>query len=101
MIARIYQPSKTAMQSGMAQTRSWVFEYVSQKSKQSDPLTGWIGGSETNLQVKLQFNTLEEAEIYAKSRNIAYRVQQPHKRKRVAKSYADNFKHDRIGAWTH
>ncbi|MGC6472146.1 MAG: ETC complex I subunit [Parvibaculales bacterium] len=101
MFARIYQPAKTAMQSGMAKTKSWIFEYAPEKTKQSDPLTGWVGGSETTVQVRLQFDTLEEAEAYAKSKGVAYRVQKPHKRGRVSKSYSDNFRHDRVGAWTH
>ncbi|MBV9908265.1 MAG: ETC complex I subunit, partial [Hyphomicrobiales bacterium] len=27
MVARIYQPAKTAMQSGRAKTKSWVLDY--------------------------------------------------------------------------
>ena len=101
MFARIYQPAKSAMQSGMAKTKSWIFEYVPEKARKSDPLTGWVGGADTAVQVRLQFDTQAEAEAYAKSKGIAYRVQKPHKRGRVAKSYSDNFKHDRVGSWTH
>ena len=101
MVARIYQPAKSAMQSGMGKTKSWIFEYVPQQKRKSDPLTGWVGAGSTEAQIKLKFDTLEEAVAYAKAHNIAYRVQKPHKRKRVAKSYSDNFKHDRVGMWTH
>jgi hypothetical protein len=101
MSARIYQPAKTAMQSGTAKTRKWVLEFVPAKPKQSDPLMGWIGSSETATQVRLSFPTLDDAKQYAESHGIAYRVMTPHKRKRRTKTYADNFRHDRVSAWTH
>ena len=39
-IARIYLPTKSAMQSGKGKTEKWVLEFVSQKSKYN-PLMGW------------------------------------------------------------
>ena len=43
MVARIYKPSKTAMQSGMAQTKKWVLELEYDMAKSIEPLRmDWI-----------------------------------------------------------
>jgi hypothetical protein len=38
---------------------------------------------------------------YAERNGIAYRLMQPEPRQVVRKSYADNFRFGRKGAWTH
>jgi hypothetical protein len=101
MSARIYQPAKTAMSSGSAKTRHWMLEYSAEKPRRKDPLTGWNSIDETQTQVRLKFDTLEEAQAYAAAKGIAARVDQPREKKRVKKAYADNFKHDRVGPWSH
>mgnify|MGYP001234550985 CR=1 FL=1 len=66
MQARIYKPAKTAMQSGKAKSSNWVLEFVSSPAKRSvDPLMGWTSSADTNSQVKLTFETREEAIAYA------------------------------------
>ena len=57
----IYKPSKTAMQSGKARTKGWVLEHKQTSARKPDPLMGWISASETTNQVKLTFETKEEA----------------------------------------
>jgi hypothetical protein len=52
-------------------------------------------------QVRLFFETKEEAIVYAQENGIPYRVFEPHPRGLVKKSYAENFKYGRIGSWTH
>ena len=37
MLAKIYQPSRSAMQSGPARTRDWVLEFVPADAKSIDP----------------------------------------------------------------
>jgi sugar phosphate isomerase/epimerase len=101
MAARIYRPAKTAMQSGQARTKDWVLEQEPAAPRVIDPLMGWTGSTDTRAQVKLAFDTLEEAVAYAEKHGIAYRVEQPKPRKVIKKSYADNFKFGRIGSWTH
>lgn len=96
MKARIYQPAKTAMSSGMANTRKWVLEYAASGARGKDAFTGWNSIEGTANQVKLKFDTLEEAQAYAAARGIAARVDMPNPRKRRAKSYSDNFRHDRV-----
>ncbi len=100
--AVIYKPSKTSMQSGRGgAAKSWILEFSQETEKKADPLMGWIGGAETLTQVKMKFSEREEAENYAKKHNIPYEVQETKPRKRVIKSYSDNFATDRKESWTH
>jgi len=91
-LARIYKPSKTAMQSGWANTRIWVLEYVPEQKKATDPLMGWAGSGDMRQQIKLQFKTQQEAEKYAKRKGLEYVVLDDRPRRFHPKSYADNFK---------
>lgn len=103
MRARIYQPSKTAMSSGMAKAKGWVLEYAPAAARSIDPLMGWTSSSDTQSQVKLSFDTKEEAIAYARDNGIEATVHEPQKRKANlrARGYAENFAVDRRGAWTH
>jgi len=101
MAARIYKPAKTAMQSGQAKTKVWILEYISEKSRERDPLMGWTSSADTRQQVKLSFDTRQAAEIYAKKNGLAFRVEASKKSLRQKKSYAENFKWGRPQAWTH
>lgn len=101
MTARIYKPAKTAMQSGLAGTKDWVLEYEPAKPRKIDPLMGWTSTADMRAQVRLTFDTREEAIAYAEQNGIPYRLQEPEPRRFIRKSYADNFKFGRIGAWTH
>ena len=65
MRARIFQPPKTAMQSGWAKTQGWAIEFVNGHARVPDPLMGWSGGGDTQTQVKLTFETRQEAIAYA------------------------------------
>ena len=93
--ARIYRPAKTAMQSGRAKTRYWLFEY-DPTPKQIDPLMGWTGSMDTLNQVRLRFPSQEAAVEFAKERGIPYEVEAPHTPRTQAKSYADNFRFDNV-----
>lgn len=95
-LARIYRPSKTAMQSGRWQTRNWILEYEPATRRSPDPLMGWSSAQDTLNQVKLRFPTLEEAVGFATKHGLDYTVIEPHGRTPKAKSYADNFRYDRI-----
>ena len=91
MKARIYQPAKTAVQSGRARTRHWVVEMEPQARKEADPLIGWIGSGDTSQQVQLRFATREEAIAYARRKGLAYELCEPQARVVTPKSYSDNF----------
>ena len=95
-IARIYRPAKTAMQSGRAQTRKWVLEYEPASRRDPDPLMGWSSARDTLNQVRVRFDTLDEARDFADRLGLDYSVVEPHARAPKVKSYADNFRFDRI-----
>jgi len=101
MTARIYKPAKTAMQSGLARTKDWVLEHEPAAAREIDPLMGWTSSADMNAQVKLAFDTKEEAIAFAERNGIPFTVSEPEVRKTVRKTYADNFKFGRIGSWTH
>jgi hypothetical protein len=101
MRARIFQPPKTAMQSGWANTHAWVLEFVNAHARTADPMMGWTGGGDTQTQVKLSFETKDEAIAYAQRNGIEYDLELPQKRRVKPKAYADNFKYGRVENWTH
>ena len=88
--AKIYIPTKTAMQSGLTKTNKWIIEF---KTKDSgvEPLMGWESSTDTLTELKLEFSTKELAIDYAKKNKIDFELIEPQKRKIVKKSYADNF----------
>ncbi len=91
--AKIYIPTKTAMQSGRGKLKKWVLEFVT-KDSSINPLMGWESSTDTLGQVILQFSSKEKAIEYAKANNISYTVIEPEKKEFVIKSYADNFLKD-------
>ncbi len=101
MIARIYKPARTAMQSGEARTKEWVLEFAPASPRKIDPLMGWTSSRDMKAEVELAFDTKEEAIAYAEREGLAYQVFDPLPRRQIRKSYADNFKFGRIGRWTH
>ena len=96
MTARIYKPAKTAMQSGRAKTRDWMLVFDPKAAQRPDPLMGWAGSTDTERQVSLRFHTQEEAVTYCQKRGLDYAVAEPHSSTVKPKSYADNFRTDRV-----
>ena len=88
--AKIYKPTRTAMQSGKRNTKSWFLEFET-LNNYTDPLMGWESSRDTMSEVKLQFSTKDQAIYYAKKNNIDYQIIEPEKRKLVKKSYSNNF----------
>ncbi len=101
MVARIFKPAKTAMQSGEGRTKDWQLEFAPASPREIEPLMGWTGTRDMKAEVHLEFDTKEEAIAYAEREGIAYQVIEPLPRKMIRKTYADNFKFGRIGRWTH
>jgi len=102
MLARIFRPSKNAMQSGKAKTKDWVLEFEPKAARRSDPLMGWTQTSDTeSSQVQLQFDTKEDAVRYAEQHGIAFQLSDDKPAKRIIKAYADNFAFGRKVPWTH
>jgi len=103
MRARIYQPAKTAMQSGTAKAKGWVLEFAPASAREVDPLMGWTSSDDTQSQIRLRFDTRADAEAYAVARGIDYDVTEPKLRKPLIRQrgYGENFATDRKGVWTH
>ena len=101
MLARIYIPAQTAMQSGKANTKEWVLEFEPASARVSDPLMGWTVSSDMNGQVRMLFDTREEAAAYAQRHGIAFEVLAPKQHRRIIRAYADNFAFGRRESWTH
>ncbi len=85
----------------MARTKQWLLVFEQDKPREIEPLMGWTSSGDTRQQVKLSFDTKEEAIAYAEREGIAYRVEEPQESKRRIMSYSDNFKFNRVGPWTH
>ena len=101
MVARIYKPAKTAMQSGTAKTKQWVLDYEPEQPRQVEPLMGWTSSGDMRQQLRLRFDSAEEAVAYCERRGIPYRVFDMKEAGRRGLSYADNFAFNRREAWTH
>ena len=101
MQVRIFQPPKTAMQSGRANTRRWVLEFEPESPRQVEPLMGWTSSSDTKGQLRLWFDSKDEALAYAQKHGLMYTLEEPRKPTVRPKAYADNFSSSRRGRWTH
>ena len=101
MSARIYRPAKTAMQSGVANTRKWVLEYDLAEPRTVEPLMGWTSSGDMRQQLKLRFDTQAEAVAYCERNGIAYQLIEAKTSPRRNIAYSDNFAYKRRDSWTH
>ena len=92
MTARIYQKPKNAMQSGKALTDEWILEFEESEARRADPLMGWTGSSDTQVQVRINFPDKEAAKAYAAKHGIAARVHATPPKSLKLQAYADNFR---------
>jgi len=88
--AKIYIPTKSAMQSAIGNAKKWILEFETQDTG-INPLMGWETSTDTMSEVKLEFDSKELAIDFAKKNNIEYYIIEPQKRRIVKKSYTDNF----------
>jgi len=101
MQVRIFKPSKTAMQSGRAKTGQWVIEPERSARLDPEPLMGWVSSRDTLNQIRLKFDSREDAIAYARKQGWQYIVDSAHERRIKPKAYADNFRYDRLVPWSH
>jgi hypothetical protein len=101
MFARIYKPARTAMQSGSAASERWLLEFEPEMRKAADPLMGYTSTADMRRQVRLAFDSAEQAVAYAEKHGIPYRVFDPKEPAPKKLSYADNFRYGRPQPWTH
>jgi len=88
--AIIYKPSKSVMQSGDKKYNKWSLEFITENPG-INPLMGWESSTDTYDELKLEFNNKEMAIEYAKKNNINYEIIEPNIKKKIKKSYAENF----------
>ena len=101
MTIKIYKPTKTAMQSGLRNTKQWLAEYISDSDNAKDNLMGWTSSVDTKPQIKIFFDTKDKAIEWAKHNNYQYFVEEPMIRKLKIKSYSSNFDMNKKESWTH
>ena len=103
MVARIFKTSKTAMQSGTGNADQWFLEFDQKDHKPIDQVMSWVGSSDTSSQIKLKFETKEEAIQYAKTNNVLFFIDASiEKKMNIRKNgYGDNFDFNRKRPWTH
>lgn len=82
------------MQSGHGKTSDWVLEYDNQANKAPEPLMGWTASDSTASQVRLHFQSAEDAVAYAEKAGIDYILQPAQNRKVKPRNYGDNFKYE-------
>ena len=100
MLARIYRPAKTAMQSGRAKAKEWVLEFE-RGAVAPESLMGWQSTEDTASQVRLAFDTREEAIDFARRNAIPHQVLEPREPRRIVRAYSDNFSFRRREPWSH
>ena len=88
--AKIYKPTKTAMQSGVKKFDRWHLEFITNDTS-INPLMGWESSDDTYSELNLEFSSKEKAIKYAKKNKINFEVIEPKRRKIIKKSYSNNF----------
>ena len=101
MTIKIYKPTKTSMQSGFKKTKLWLAEYISEVEKVKDTLMGWNSSLDTKEQIRIFFDTKDQAIEWAKKNGEQFIVVEPKERKIKPKNYASNFDMNRKEPWTH
>ena len=95
MEALIYKPAKTAMQSGLANSKQWVLEFAPEVARGIDSLMGWTSSSDMNSQVQVRFSTKEAAQAFAEKHGLPYRIDEPKQRQVQKRAYADNYRYNK------
>jgi hypothetical protein len=101
MLAKIYRPSKNAMQSGRAGAKRWVLEFEANAAALPDALMGWTSSADASGQVRMMFDSKEQAIAFARANNLPHQVTDRPEPKRFPKAYGDNFAFKRREPWSH
>ena len=87
----IYQPAKSAMQSGTSKSKKWCLINTGLSESFNSSEFGWNGTTNPEKKIQLFFKTLEEAKRFASKNQYEFTVVEAQKRKILKKSYAENF----------
>jgi hypothetical protein len=90
--ARILEAERRTTQSGRAAAAPWTLEFERVEPLRPDPLTGWNGSGDTNVQVRLGFPTLDAAIDYCRSKGFDYHVVEAKPVRLKIQAYSDNFR---------
>lgn len=90
--ARIIEEQRKTTQSGRAKDGRWTLEYERQQPLRPDPLTGWAGSGDTNMQIRLSFATKEEALAFARRKGLEVHLVPAAPVSLKLQAYADNFR---------
>jgi len=91
-VARISELDRKTTQSGRANAGLWQLEFERTDPVRPDPLTGWNGSSDTNPQVRITFNTKDEAISYAERHGLDFHLVPAKPVTMKIQAYADNFR---------
>ncbi len=93
-LALISKRPQLGAEHGAGRVKSWQLIFDRQTPLRADPLTGWAGGTGDTRpdQVRLLFDTPEQAIAYCEREGLAYEVKRDPPRPLQLQSYADNFK---------
>jgi hypothetical protein len=90
----IYQPEKSAMQSGAFIGKKWFMKFVNYEEEEGDyifDIMNWEGGRDVLKTIKMEFSSEEEAIAFAKFKGFKYTISKNNERIIKPKSYASNF----------
>ena len=90
--ARIIEVQRRTTQSGRARDGSWTLEFEREEPLRPDPLTGWAGSGDTKTQVRLAFDTKDEAIAYATRKGFDIHLVPAAPVAQKLQAYADNFR---------
>ena len=78
-----------------------MLEFEPASARAPDTLMGWSASADTRGQVRMSFETREEAVAYAQAHGIDFQLAPAHAPRQIVKAYADNFAFQRREPWTH
>ena len=90
--ARIIEEQRKTTQSGKAKAGRWTLEIERTEPLRPDPLTGWSGSGDTETQLRLSFDSKDEALAYAKSKGLEVHLIPAAPTHLKLQAYADNFR---------
>ena len=79
-----------------------MLDYEPEQPRAVEPLMGWTSSGDMRQQLRLSFDTKEEAVAYCERARHSLPDRRAEDRRRAERmSYSDNFAFTRRGAWTH
>ncbi|MEO6580300.1 MAG: NADH dehydrogenase ubiquinone Fe-S protein 4 [Sphingomicrobium sp.] len=90
--ARIIEEQRKTTQSGKAKAGRWTLEMERKEALRPDPLTGWAGSGDTETQLRLSFDSKDEALAYACAKGLEVHVVPAAPIPLKLQAYADNFR---------